>query len=768
MARGAVIKLLDGCEGAVRREPLGVLVRERNVVRIARGAAGGEPCAVVGLELLGALGEQVDVARKGRGTGIGRAERVGGVYRQELPVLHAHIGQVVHKAVGVGADGAGGLAGRARHRGDVADHARAGAERLLQADVGVEVHHGGAERPELDLDLSVLVDLERMARDDVGGAGAERLDLDRMRVGRAPVDDHGCGLARLLVLARVGEHVVVQREGADAAAHHDGKRAADRGGVLDHGLEVRVARVLGARQGAAVARVGEALEAVLVAVVDRRHAREGHLHEGGEPVAALGEVELTGGEAVGAALLLGQGVVERGAAEHRDDARAVVAADEVEGAVQGLGGVVLAEGLDGLSDVVGRVPAHEQVEHDVAERVVHGRVELGAEQVAAELAVADLVGGVFPDLADHEAVGALGERRLLDLLDHVVRELVGYVEPPAAGTGAQPVADYAALAEQALLHELGVLVEGGHVADAPPAVVGAVLVEAVGVAPGRVLALVGAHARVVAVFVEVARVVTRVVEDAVEDDRDAELLGGGAQALEVLLGAEDRVDLEVVAGVVAVAALGLEDRVKVDRGESELMQARKVVLNALERAAVEVPAGDGVVGVARVGGRRAPVVDDAAGGAVVGDREGLLGALAPVVVAGIAVGEDLVDHAALVPARARLAVLVDGELEGGNLGVVVDDALAAVMALRCADAQLGPVLELDDEAVPDDIRLVPGEGARIEALAVVLHRVDLLADFVDPRPQADCSDRPLRILCAQGERHAVLEFERAERRAVFG
>ena len=389
---------------------------------------------------------------------------------------------------------------------------------------------------------------------------------------------------------------------------------------------------------------------------------------------------------MGAALGLAHGIVEWGAAEHRDDARTVVAAEQVEGAAQGLGRIVLAQGLDGFGGIRSGTPAHEQVQHEVAERVVHGRVELRTQEIAAELAVAHLVRGVFPYLAEHEAVFAFGERGGLDLLDHVIGELVGHVQAPAVRPLAEPVADHAVGAEQALLHELGVFVERGHVADTPPAVVGAVLVEVVGVAPGRILALISAHAGVVAVLVEVARVVARVVEDAVEDDRDAELLGCGAQITKVLVGTEDGVDLEVVAGVVAVAALGLEDRVEVDRGEPELVQARQVVLDALERAAVEVPAGDGVVGVARVEGRGRPVLDDAARGAVVRLAEGRLGALTPGVVARVTVGEDLVDHAVLVPRGACRAMEIDGQLERGNLFVIVGHAFAAHAAFGCADA----------------------------------------------------------------------------------
>ena len=60
------------------------------------------------------------------------------------------------------------------------------------------------------------------------------------------------------------------------------------------------------RQRATVARVGEAFQAILVAVVDRRHAGEGHLHERREPKAALGKAHRAFVQTPFAALALGQ------------------------------------------------------------------------------------------------------------------------------------------------------------------------------------------------------------------------------------------------------------------------------------------------------------------------------------------------------------------------------------------------------------------------------------------------------------------------------
>ncbi len=279
------------------------------------------------------------------------------------------------------------------------------------------------------------------------------------------------------------------------------------------------------------------------------------------------------------------------------------------------------------------------------------------------MAVADLVGGVFPDFAEQQRVRLLGKHGLFDLGQEVIGKLVGHIQAPAVSAGAQPFTNDAVLAQEPLAYQFGALIDGGHIAHAPPAVVRAVLVEIKRIAPRRVLALPRTDTGIVAVAVKVDRVVACMVEDAVQDDGNAELLGCLTQFGKVLLGAQDRVDLGVVGRVVAVVARGFKNGVEVDGCKAQLGDARQVFLNALERSAVKVPSLDGAVLGALVHGRLVPVLDHAALNALtrffdLGQR-----ALAPVLVAGIAIGEDLVDHTALVPLGTNLTVFVDSDLE---------------------------------------------------------------------------------------------------------
>ena len=180
------------------------------------------------------------------------------------------------------------------------------------------------------------------------------------------------------------------------------------------------------------------------------------------------------------------------------------------------------------------------------------------------MAIANLVGGVFPDLAEQQRVGLFGENGLFDLGQEVIGKLVGHVQTPAMGASAQPLTNDAVLAQELLAHQLGILVDCGHVAHAPPAVIRTVLVEVKRIAPRRVLALPGTHAGVVAVAVKVDRVVASMVEDAVQNNGNAELLGRLTQLRKVLLGAQNRVYFGVVGRIVAVVARGLKDGVEVD------------------------------------------------------------------------------------------------------------------------------------------------------------------------------------------------------------
>ena len=195
MARFAFKVLLDGHVDAVLLEPVGIAMLKRGVERVGILATAGFPDLKVGGQLLMALWQQVDIARKGRRTGVRGAEEVRGVDRQNLPIAHAHCGQMVDKATRGRADRAG-LAVVGRHRGDMAHDARAVIERLLQALLGVVIDNRRTQRIQVERDRAV-VNHALVAANDVACTFVERRDRHAVRIAQASVDDDGRGLAAL-------------------------------------------------------------------------------------------------------------------------------------------------------------------------------------------------------------------------------------------------------------------------------------------------------------------------------------------------------------------------------------------------------------------------------------------------------------------------------------------------------------------------------------------------------------------------------------------
>ena len=379
------------------------------------------------------------------------------------------------------------------------------------------------------------------------------------------------------------KNIVAAVDGPHDAVREHGQGTPQLGGIAIHHLAVRVATV--PRIGAAVARVAETFHTTLVTVVDAGNALVGHLEERREPKAALSKsppcLRQASGEIIWPRLPVR--MVER-ATQHAHETRAIMAREQVQRGSHGLGRIVLRDLHEALRRIRRADVAEKEVEHRRAERIVHRAVELGTQQVATQLAIADLVRRILPDLAQDECVRALGERGGLDVLDELVRQLVRYVEAPAARTGGEPVAHDALGSRDEVLVARVRLVHGRQVVDAPPSLVGTVVVEGEPVRIGRggfarlraasgdlrLAGLPGAWLGIGLVAVEVAAVRAHMVEDAVKDDRDAELSRLAAEPGESLFVTKHRVDVHEVSRVIAMAAASLEDRVQIDDGHAHV------------------------------------------------------------------------------------------------------------------------------------------------------------------------------------------------------
>ena len=365
------------------------------------------------------------------------------------------------------------------------------------------------------------------------------------------------------------------------------------------------------------------------------------------------------------------------------------------------------QGVDRARKVPRRAPAGEEVEQRRAQRIVHHAVQRAAERVGAQLAVGHLVGGVLPDLAQDRRLRVFELDAGAQLADEVVRQFVRDVQPPAGGPARDPLRHHAVLVvDDEVAVAAAVFVHLGQGLDAPPAVVLLrIVVEAVPGGVRRVLGLIGAHGVVEAVAVEVDAVVPRVGEDAVQHHADAVCARRAAQADEVLVRAEGRVHVRVVARVVLVVGLGVKDRVQVEHGDAELAQIGQLLDDAREVSAEEVVpkvAAQGRVGV--LVGLFVP------GG--VRDQAGLFVQQGRAAVAE-AVHKDLVHDAVVHPGGDGVGAVVHRDLEGGRQ--VRGNLSLAAQALRVVAVPEHLPVRVHEERVPQDHGLLgKGEGDLIE------------------------------------------------------
>ncbi len=394
----------------------------------------------------------------------------------------------------------------------MAQHAHAALHGLLQALLLVEVQHGGAQRPQEHVRLAVL-DLGLHALHDVVHVLAQHGQIEVLGGGEAAVGQHGHHV--VAIAAREAKDVLVEGEGPEVALGKEVWQGLAHGNrVAVDGAAVEV--LLAPGVGPTVVGVRVALHAGLVAVVDAGHAGHGHLKQGRHPQAAHGKAALVVVQAVAAALVVAQGALVGRAGQHGQHALAVVTAQEVQAGVEGVLGVVLVQGLHGVGVVLRGGLLRQEAQRGDAERVVHGPVQLLALQVLAQLAVAHLVGGVLPHLAQQQRVGLERAQAGLEAEDELVGQLVGHVKPEAVCAQRKPVGDDAVVVVDEIAQIGGLkLLEIGQGAEVPPALIvvgivpevvpavvrrgrapgiGAVVEDVVAVKVDRVAAGVGIHA----------------------------------------------------------------------------------------------------------------------------------------------------------------------------------------------------------------------------------------------------------------------------------
>ena len=237
---------------------------------------------------------------------------------------------------------------------------------------------------------------------------------------------------------------------------------------------------------------------------------------------------------------------------------------------------------------------------------------------------------------------------------------------------------------------------------------------------------------------------------AVQHHVDACVGGFARQALEIRFRAERRIDLKVVAHVVFVVAAGAEDRVEVNRADSQILQIGKLFAHALQIAAEEI---DGFRVAVRSGGAQvgqlvpAFVQVRAAAGRRIGlaaDEE--------------AVDHDLHHHAVAHPFGRFERGVVHGDLERRRLVVVA----GAYVVLRLAGID-APIRRVNDEIVPQKpLFAADRHVGLVGAVGQCAHRRPFLAAAA---PQAH--ERALRLARhAQAQTNGASRGHGAQREAV--
>ena len=470
----------------------------------------------------------------------------------------------------------------------------------------------GRRRVESDLQDGAPARADRRhqvaASDRVRRIAVQQIEQHRA-IGQIGCDRYGCGLAAGAVVednnelfAGIPTDVAVEIAGIADQQRLQVTTAQRRMGVADADqfLEVIVHVGVGATAlirpgiGATIVRIAAAGQGHFVAVVDRWRAGQGHLQD--DRQLELGLVQV----------------------EQAEQARGVMAADEVHHGVERRACEACAEVLVGAVETAGRVAVGIAARH-VTETVVHHRIEL----VLVEVSLIQAPIAAASHLAHHQVIHVAVDRTAgvgaLDVGSHLaekaVRDVLGHVVAPTDCSLLEPELRHrlagralrAAALEEELAHT-GVVVNqlgDGLVpvpalpAPAPRAWVGA---RGAGAA-GREPAAIGGRAGlartllgrpgvglVTRVALQVDAVHASVVEDRVQNDAQAVGRRGGHQGVELGIVAVARVDVVVVVGIVAVIRRGVENRVQIKCVHAQIIEIPGVDLvnDPLQVAAKEV------------------------------------------------------------------------------------------------------------------------------------------------------------------------------------
>ena len=145
----------------------------------------------------------------------------------------------------------------------------------------------------------------------------------------------------------------------------------------------------------------------------------------------------------------------------------VVSTENVHKAVQRGFRVIFADTLNGFAQFFGS--AVQQVgDYCLPERIVHHAVEFRTLEIVPAAAIGNLAGGILPDFSDNQRFGIFTFYSSSQLAQEVLGQLVGDVEPPAAGAVIHPFLKHAVFSGDEAAEAGAFLINLRKCFDSPP------------------------------------------------------------------------------------------------------------------------------------------------------------------------------------------------------------------------------------------------------------------------------------------------------------
>ena len=241
-----------------------------------------------------------------------------------------------------------------------------------------------------------------------------------------------------------------------------------------------------------------------------------------------------------------------------------------------------------------RIPLFDKRENGVTQRIVHNAVKLFTSEITTALSISNFFRCILPHLANDNS---LPSRRALNggtqKVEKIIRKFVRHVQSPAADSLSYIGLGNAIRARQKATARLRLRVEFGQNFNAPPRLIGMrERIKAIPVIIWRLLRLIGSHAVVFIVTVEVTAVIARVVKNAVKDQAHTVSLCFLNQMIQRRIAAEHFVHFHVIACVILMIGIGFEDRTEVQCRDTEGSQIIQLFGNTPQVSAKKLVIGN--------------------------------------------------------------------------------------------------------------------------------------------------------------------------------